>query len=78
MLEIESAVVVIVFFLKHTCFCGRLVDSNYFYTEESIPCTYFCVRVMPFVCMLSARSYHSCMQFVKACIYIRGLTSLNL
>ena len=46
MFEIKSAVVVLVFiFLKYNGFLGRLADSNYFYTEESIPCTNFCIRV---------------------------------
>ena len=57
MLEIKIAVVVVVFiFLKHNGLFGRLADSNYFYTEESILCTNFCVHVTPFVCMLRARS----------------------
>ena len=34
--EIKNSVVVVVIFLKHNGLCGRLVDSNYFYTEESI------------------------------------------
>ena len=29
-----------------------LADSNYFYTEESIPCTNFCVCIMLFAFML--------------------------
>ena len=38
MLEIKKAVVVVVLiFLKYNGLCGRLTDSNYFYTEESIP-----------------------------------------
>ena len=37
MLEIKSAVVVVVIiFLKHNGLCGKLADSNYFYTEESL------------------------------------------
>ena len=33
----SGLVVVVVFiFLKHNGLCGRLEDSNYFYTEESI------------------------------------------
>ena len=34
-----NKVVVAVIFLKHNGLCVRLADSNYFYTEESIPCT---------------------------------------
>ena len=32
-------------FVKHNGLCGRVTDSNYFYTEESIMCTNFQVRV---------------------------------
>ena len=32
--------------------CGRLADSNYFYTDESILCTNFCEHVMLFACTL--------------------------
>ena len=39
--EIKNAVVVIALFLKHDSLCGRMADSNYFYIEESIPCTWF-------------------------------------
>ena len=62
MLEIKNVVVVVVFiFLKHNGLCGRLVDSNYFYKEESMPCTNFCVHITLFVLTL---------QFVKACILL--------
>ena len=48
-LETKNTDVVVVFiFLKHSGLCGRLADSNYFYAEESIPCTNFRVRVTPF------------------------------
>ena len=51
MSEIKKAVVVVVLiFIKHNVLCGRLADSNYFCTEESIPCTNFCVRETPFAC----------------------------
>ena len=30
-------VVIVFIFLKHSGLFGRLADSNYFYTEESIP-----------------------------------------
>ena len=34
-------------FLKnHNCLCGRLADSNYFYTEESTPCINFFLHIM--------------------------------
>ena len=57
MLEIKTAAVVVAFiFLTYTGLCGRLADSNYFYTEESIPCRNLRVRVMPFACSLHARS----------------------
>ena len=57
MLEIKTAAVVVAFiFLTCTGLCGRLADSNYFYTEESIPCRNLRVRVMPFACSLHARS----------------------
>ena len=57
MLEIENTAVVVVFIsLEHNDLRVRLVGSNYFYKEESIPCTNFCVRVTPFACMLRARS----------------------
>ena len=37
LLEIKNTVVVVAFiFLKHNGLCGRLPDSNYFYTEESV------------------------------------------
>ena len=55
MLEIKNAVVVVVsVFLKHSGLCGRLADSNYFYTEESILCVNFCVCVNLFVYTLHA------------------------
>ena len=47
---------IVLIFLKHNSLCGRLVDSNYFYTEQSIPWTNFCVHIKPSVCMLFARS----------------------
>ena len=60
MFEIKHAVVVVVFiFLKHDGLCvgdRRLEDSNYFYTEESIPDTNFCVLVTSFACRLRALS----------------------
>ena len=57
MLEIENTAVVVVFIsLEHNDLRVRLVGSNYFYKEESIPCTNFCVRVTPFACILRARS----------------------
>ena len=68
MLEIENAVVVVApIFIKYNGLCGGLADSNYFYTEEPIPCINFCVCEMPFACMLCAQ-LQPCMQFVKACI----------
>ena len=42
--------------LKHIGLRRRLTDSNYFYTEESIPCTNIRVRVMLFPCTLRARN----------------------
>ena len=52
-LEIKNTVVVVVLiFLNYNCLCGRLGDSNYFYTEESILCTNFCVCAMLFECTL--------------------------
>ena len=66
MLESKNAAVVVAFiFLTHNGLCGRLADSNYFYTEESIPCTNFLVQVKPFVCTLHVRS-KPCKHFVKA------------
>ena len=54
---IKNAVVVaVLIFLKHNGLFGRLAYSNYFYTEESIPCTNFRVRATPFACTLRARS----------------------
>ena len=47
-------------YLNHNGLCGRVADSNYFYTKESIPCMNFCVRVMPFVCMLWHGRNHAC------------------
>ena len=45
MSEIKSTVVLVVLvFIKYNSLCGRLADSNYFYTEESIPCTNFRVH----------------------------------
>ena len=67
MLEVENAVVVVVLvFLKHNVLRGILTDSSYFYTDKSIWCTNFRVRVTPFARTLRARSSPS-MQFVKAC-----------
>ena len=55
--EIENSVIVVVLiFLKHRGLCGRLADSNFFYTEDSISCTDFRVRVTPFACTLFART----------------------
>ena len=49
MLEIKNVLVVVVFiFLKHNGLCERLADSNYFYTEESITCMNFRVRLTSF------------------------------
>ena len=63
MLEIKNTVLVVVFiFLKHNSLCGRLVDSDYFYTEESIQCTNFCVHITLFACTL-------CAWFVEVCIW---------
>ena len=45
MLEFKNAVVVVLIFLKHNGLCGRLPDSNCFYTEELIPCKNFRVRI---------------------------------
>ena len=56
-LEIKNAVVVLILIsIKDNSLCRGLTDSNYFYTEELIPCTNFCVRHLPFVCMLHAQS----------------------
>ena len=55
MLEIKNAVLVVVFiFFKHNGLYGRLADSNYFYTKESILCTNFCACTTLFVCTLHA------------------------
>ena len=35
---------------------NTLADLNYFYIEESKPCTSFCTGVMPFACTLHAQS----------------------
>ena len=56
MLAIGNAVVMIFIFLRHNGLSGRSKDSNYFYTEKSIPCTNFCVQVTPFACTLRART----------------------
>ena len=56
MLENKNAVVVVPIFLKHHGLGGRLADSNYFYTEESITCTNFCAHVTLFACTLRAWS----------------------
>ena len=51
MLEIKNTVVVVALIsLKHHGLCGRLADSNYFYTQESITCTNFRARVTPKAC----------------------------
>ena len=50
MSKIKNTVVVISISLKHNDLCGKLVNSNYFYTKESIPCKNFSVRVTPFAC----------------------------
>ena len=56
-LEIKnSMIVVVLIFLKHNDLCGRLVDSNYFYTVESTMCINFHVCVMLLVCTLCAVS----------------------
>ena len=47
-LEIKNAVIVVMAFLKRNGLRGKSGDSNYFYTEESIPRTNFCVRIRPF------------------------------
>ena len=54
-LKITDAVVIFIF-LEYNDLCGRMADSNYFYTEESIQCTIFCVRVTPFAWTLRAGS----------------------
>ena len=52
MLEIESTVVVVVFiFLKHNGQCGRLANSNYFYTKESIPSVHELICTRNAVCV---------------------------
>ena len=57
MLETKNTDVVVDFiFLEHNGLCGRLADSNYFYTEESILCMNFRVRVTPFACTLRGRN----------------------
>ena len=48
MLKVKKPAIVI--FFKHAGLCERLADSNYFYKEESVPCTNFCVRVSPLAC----------------------------
>ena len=56
MLEIKSAVVVVVvIFLKDNGLCGRLVDSNYFYKEES-KCVHKFLCMCNTVCMHIART----------------------
>ena len=54
MLEIRNVVIFVLIFLKYNGLCGRLTDSDYFYTKESIPCTNFRVRLTPFACTLRA------------------------
>ena len=50
-LEIKNSAVVVVFIIiKYSGLYGRLTDSNYFYTEESMPCRNFRVRLTPFAC----------------------------
>ena len=55
MLEIENAMVLVLIFLNNNGLCGRLTDSNYFYTainnvhEFSCMHNTICVHVM---CML--------------------------
>ena len=57
MLEIKNAVLEVVFiFLKHNGLFWRLAGSNYFYTEESIPCTNFRMRITSFGFTLRAES----------------------
>ena len=57
--KMKNAVVVVVFvFLKHDSLFGRKLaenwqigrNSHYFYKEELIPNTNFCILVTPFVC----------------------------
>ena len=58
-LEIKNAVIVVMFYssyLNHNGLCGRLANSNYFYSEESIPYTDFRVRVTLFACTFRAES----------------------
>ena len=56
----------------------RLADSNYFYTEESIPCMNF--RVCNAVCMYVTYTIVTCMQFVKAidvCRFVKNTTKCS-
>ena len=55
MLEIKNVVVVVFILLKRNGLSGRLADSNYFSTKESI-CTIFRVRVTPLTCTLRTQS----------------------
>ena len=61
-LQIKNpVVVVVVIFLKHHGLFGRSADSNYFYTQESVPCTNFHVCLMPFMyvsCHVCAHDMH--------------------
>ena len=78
MLEIRKTEVGFFFIsLKHNGLCGRLADSNYFYTEESMPCTNFRVCVIPLVCIFCAWS-KPCKQFVKTCNNLILPCSLSL
>ena len=61
-------VVVVLIFLKQNGLCGRLADSNYFYTKELITCTNFCVCQMLFVCTLSAHA-HNLWRHVVLCVF---------
>ena len=46
MLEIKNAVgVVVLIFLKHNGLCGRLADSNYFYTGINNVHQFSCKRI---------------------------------
>ena len=56
MLEIKNVVVVVFILLKRNGLSGRLADSNYFSTKESILCTIFRVRVTPLTCTLRTQS----------------------
>ena len=58
-LGIENPAVVVFIFLKNNGLCGRLTDSNYFYTNQSIPSTrggdngqstHMASQILTFVC----------------------------